>query len=319
VTFSLLLLPFPFSGQVYQPIFRKIESKLQSHGLPPMTLLGIDIHQQALTCSNWKPIINEIIQQIEQQRDAAAASADSASGNQPLIGVGHSVGGALLTIVASQRPDLLQKLIVIDSPYFHYKKRFVWGLGLKLLPESVAIRLNPMVKKARSKLDHWESLDSARQYLQQRNVFREMSSEIFESFLSFGLMRRRSDIQRQGQDQGEDQGQGQGEGVELVFPRDAEANLMLTFQIELPLLSKPAEEVGQYQINPQLSGYFLYSKRHDFLDKEDIDYVKGIFPKSFSFIEYDHSHFWPMIQPEEFSEEVSELIRKLCMSQDKEK
>ena len=47
----------------------------------------------------------------------------------------HSIGGALLTIAATSRPDLFHQLILIDSPYFHYKKRIPWGLGLKYLPK----------------------------------------------------------------------------------------------------------------------------------------------------------------------------------------
>jgi hypothetical protein len=326
------MIPPSSSGQIYKPIFRKIENKLQSQMNPfPITLSGIDIHQQALTCSNWKPLVDEIIHQIERQRAEATISPTATATptgtsrviNQPLIGIGHSVGGALLTIVASQRPDLFDKLILIDSPYFHPKKRFVWGLGLKFLPLSKVRQLNPMVKKALSKLYHWDSLQSAREYLSQRNVFRDMNSEIFESFLVNGLMKQRQRQQHQegkGHDSlsssvSESNGDGQAHGgVELVFSREAEANLMLTVQIDLPFLTNlNKESVGQYQISPHLSGYFLYSKQHDFLDKEDLTYAQSLFPKTFSFIEYDHSHFWPLIKPEEFSEKISELIRRVCL------
>jgi hypothetical protein len=165
--------------------------------------------------------------------------------------------------------------------------------------------LNPLIKKAINKQDQWNSLDVAREDLKFKNVFRDMNSEIFDSFLNHGLVLADKDLGRSSVESSSSR-------VRLVFPKEAEANLMLTVQIDLPLLTNmKRDSAGQYKIHPQLSGTFLYSAQHDFLDKEDIEFAKTqLFPSSFSFLEYQHSHFWPLVDPEGFSEEVSKLVAR---------
>jgi hypothetical protein len=295
VSFSLFLSPSFLSspGGVYQPIFQRIQQQLQlqqnniKKNLP--LIQGIDIYQQAMDCQNWKGMRDEIISKIEQEQPHEPV---------PVIGIGHSVGGALLTIAASHRPDLFHQVILIDSPYFHYHKRIPWGIGLKFLPKSLVIELNSLIKKAKTKQDRWDSFDDAKEYLRYKNVFRDMNSEIFDSFLQHGLFLT-----------GEAETNGSPRRVQLVYPKEAEANLMFTVQIDLPFLTNmKRESAGQYEIHPQLSGSFLYSGQYDFLTKEDIDYAKTIFPKSFSFLEYSNSHFWPFVDPKGFSEEISKLV-----------
>ena len=137
-----------------------------------------------------------------------------------------------------------------------------------------------------------------------------MNSEIFHSFLENGLIqtinRRDGKNEIMNQENIKDH-----TSVQLVYPKEAEANLMFTVQIDLPFLTNmKRDSVGQYTIHPQLSGSFLYSGQHDFLDTEDINYAKTIFPSSFSFREYSNSHFWPFVDPDGFSDEMAKLIMK---------
>lgn len=86
---------------------------------------------------------------------------------------------------------------------------------------------------------------------------------------------------------------------------------MFTVQIDLPFLTNMTKDsVRQYNIHPNLCGHFLYSKQYDFLDQEDLHYAQSIFPKSFQFHEYSHSHFWPLVDPDDFSENIVQLISK---------
>lgn len=67
----------------------------------------------------------------------------------PLACFGHSMGGALLYIVAVQRPDLFTRLVIFDPPMFHPAKR----LGMQLaFPFSALRRLHPLVSHACSEV-----------------------------------------------------------------------------------------------------------------------------------------------------------------------
>ena len=59
---------------------------------------------------NWGYLTQELIDSIERHHD------------KPVIGVGHSLGGVLNYLAASQRPDLFQAVIMLDSPVYGYFK-----------------------------------------------------------------------------------------------------------------------------------------------------------------------------------------------------
>ena len=161
-----------------------------------------------------------------------------------------------------------------------------------------------MIKKVRNKKETWKNLEEAKDYLSTRKIFQDMNQEIFHSFLIHGLISSHSTKNLQEKN-------GIEEEVKLVFSSQAELNLIYSVQIDLPFLlssNKNERNVHQYHINKSLKGYFLYSNQFDFLDRSDIRYAKQLFPSSFKFIGYNNTHFWPFFQPDEFSNQIVELI-----------
>jgi pimeloyl-ACP methyl ester carboxylesterase len=55
--------------------------------------------------TSWKKVIRHLIVQIENRKE-------------PVIGLGHSFGGAIMVCAAASRPDLFRKLIIIGIPIY---------------------------------------------------------------------------------------------------------------------------------------------------------------------------------------------------------
>jgi len=87
-----------FPAACYKPILQQLSATAveYNHALIPGKF------------SNWHPLVDAVVAQVEK----AAGSSGKVNG------VGHSAGGALLCCAASVRPDLFEKVVIVDSPMF---------------------------------------------------------------------------------------------------------------------------------------------------------------------------------------------------------
>ncbi len=98
-----------------------------------------------------------------------------------MYGVGHSFGGAILCCAAAHRPQLFEKLVIVDPPMFSPATRGVAYLASALGLES----WHPLVSRALRRRNKWASLDDARAYLETRGVFKDMHPQVLSVLLSF--------------------------------------------------------------------------------------------------------------------------------------
>jgi|TARA_B110000971_G_C19951812_1_gene473718 pimeloyl-ACP methyl ester carboxylesterase len=89
----------------------------------------------------------------------------------PVTAVGHSAGGALLMCVAGRRPELFEKLIVVDPPMFDLKMRVFISIG-KAIPKQLVENVHPLVKGAVRKRDQFSSKTEAGEYFRSRSLFK---------------------------------------------------------------------------------------------------------------------------------------------------
>ena len=82
--------------------------------------------------TTWQPYLEELIADIESKH------------TQPIIGIGHSFGGALTLKAAQIRPDLFKKIILLDPPIFGRFKRTMISLVSAL---GITDKVVPIVKK----------------------------------------------------------------------------------------------------------------------------------------------------------------------------
>ncbi len=118
------------------------------------------------TLHSWQPVANDLIRFLDGQ------------GVSNIIGVGHSLGGVATFYAALQRPDLFQKLVLIE-PVF--------------LPAAFTSRMDdvdprdiPMVAGALRRRTRWENRDSLFARYRGKKVFARFSDEALWDFVNFG-------------------------------------------------------------------------------------------------------------------------------------
>lgn len=102
---------------------------------------------------------------------------------EPVIGIGHSLGGILTLYAAVERPELFQRIVLIDPVLFRRRLQIlIW-----LLRQSGQGYRFPLAQGALRRRDHFASVDEARQRWQGRGVFADFTPDALEGYLQGGL------------------------------------------------------------------------------------------------------------------------------------
>ena len=203
----------------------------------------------------------ELIDSIEQAHD------------EPIIGIGHSLGGVVTLLAASKRPDLFKKVIVLDPVLFSKRKRYIVWLFRKI---GITDWLR-VTKKAKKRRTHFSSLEEVRKIYKQKSLFKRFHPNCFEDYLKYGFTKSEK-------------------GIELAFSSKIEANVFRYIQIKIPSnLDK-------------LSGVLIYGNYSDTFWKSDMKWWKRNFP-NFEIISFEGGHLFPFEKPQETAKLLNRYIR----------
>jgi pimeloyl-ACP methyl ester carboxylesterase len=157
---------------VYAPMLRRLESAaLEVHAVPT---LG---HDPRYPVTDGWPCL----------RDELCGHLLSLPVKRTVL-VGHSLGGLLSLMVALQRPDAVQGLIMLDSPPFGG----IRAAAVRLLKMSG--RMNAVFGVAQQRRQQWASMSEAKQHFAGRGMFSRWDSEVFDAFLKSGLRWRGTEL-----------------------------------------------------------------------------------------------------------------------------
>jgi pimeloyl-ACP methyl ester carboxylesterase len=113
-------------------------------------------------------------------RDTAALAASVAAEWGPVaVGVGHSFGGTATLLAAVERPDLFERLVLVDPVILPL-------LAFEMDPERVA-RAGGMAEGARRRRQVFEDREAARARWRGRETFAGWDPRVFELYLAEGL------------------------------------------------------------------------------------------------------------------------------------
>jgi len=101
--------------------------------------------------------------------------------NQTPILMGHSLGGALSTWVASSHPHLCKQLIILDSFIFTGWMAFVIGLYKRFKPQALYQR--PPASIALRRRYIWNSHQEMREHLRGKRNYKHWDERVFEDFV----------------------------------------------------------------------------------------------------------------------------------------
>ena len=261
----------------YRPVLDRLSQYVEENAHKKCDIITHDYFSNfpsddVSTQTTWQPCIDSIITSIDQ--------ANKAGGGDKVVGIGHSAGGAMLCCVASQRPDFFSKVIVVDPPMFSATKRFGFTLG-KLLPQTIQLRFNPLIKGALRKKNKFQSMQEAGEYFRSRKIFRTFSDEIVDAFLDSNIYQPAP-------------------GVEFTqrFSNIAEANIYRSVPTEV---FPSSNNVGQYGAFGS-AVTFLHSSAHQFLSQSDVNYLRRRFASTpWVFREYQGGHFFPFEDPDGYA------------------
>ena len=201
-------------------------------------------------------MLDTLIGSVERQAHEGGAGS-------PVVGVGHSFGGAILCCAAAHRPDLFERLVIVDPPMFRPAYRVLAYVASRMLHPRL---WHPLVSGAQRRKNWWQDREAARSYLRTRGIFARMHPDSLDAFIEHALVELPEGTAERGeQEAGEPAREGGAcRGVQLLFPPAAEAAIFATLPVELPFLPSGAR-LGQYDLDraygPARAGWFLYSSQ----------------------------------------------------------
>ena len=116
----------------------------------------------------WPHLVDELVDYLEREV------------GEPVIGIGHSLGGYLSYLAAVRRPELFRALIMLDSPIMSPVKGQAFGLMKRV---GLADRLTP----ARSTLDRrrdFPSVAAARELFRRKKAFRRFNAACLDDYVT---------------------------------------------------------------------------------------------------------------------------------------
>ena len=124
---------------------------------------------------NWGYLVQEVIMSITMQAE------------QPVIGVGHSLGGVLTVLAAIQEPQLFKAVIILDSPMITRFQSMIirWSKQLGLID-----RLTP-AHRTQGRREHWKTREDAYHYLKRRTLFKAFTQECLYDYIDYGMQKNK--------------------------------------------------------------------------------------------------------------------------------
>lgn len=119
---------------------------------------------------NWPILAEELAHYFERHYD------------QPVIAVGHSLGGVLSYIVANQRPDLVKALVMLDSPVLTPVQGMVFGWLKRLKLDH---KVTP-AGRTQGRKESWASKEEAMEYFAGKSLMRHFDPRCIRDYVESG-------------------------------------------------------------------------------------------------------------------------------------
>ena len=247
---------FPSAG--YAPFF----DALKTHGFDIDAIDKIGLNPKFPITNNWPHLVEELGQEITSRH------------REPVIGIGHSLGGLLSYLLANKQPTVYSHLILLDPPIINGWQNIVWWLLKRL-------NLSDMVTPAgtsKNRRTHFNDYDDAYKNLRPKRLFKHFTEESFTSYLKHGL---------------KPDGNG---GLTLV----------IDLETELSLFRTAADDLWRYNEPLKMPGLYLTAEDSEFSKKP---FARNLSAKSG--LEYrvlKGGHLFPQENPEGTAEVIAEWI-----------
>jgi len=248
-----------FPSACYRQLFQALETR---YDCDYISKVGHD--PRFPVSENWATLVEEIIATI--QRDVS----------QPVIGVGHSLGGVLIFLAAIKEPSLFKSVVMIDSPLLNRFRsnmvRFAKSLGLidKLTP----------AKRTRRRRHRWETYEELVAYVKSRPLFKDFTPAALQDYIDYGIEKV-------------------DDGYQLVFDRDIEYRIFKTIPHHLPSLENKL----------RVPTALIYGDMSSVVDQRTVRYMEDKY--QVHCFRMSGGHMLPMQHPVALAEKIFQALDEL--------
>ncbi len=246
--------------------YRKMLNQLKAHDYDVYYIKKIGHNINYPITENWPYLVDELIESIESQI------------NEPIIAVGHSLGGILSFMAAVKRPELFRAVIGLDA---------FWPGKLKLKMLYLAKKFGwtkrtVSATQAKKRRDHWPSESELKAYFDAKPFFQRLDSDCFNDYIKYGIKHDK-------------------DGYYLEFDKHREYQIYCT----LPhLFSLFYDSRALHNVPSAL----IYGKQSEWLKSMGIRAAKKQYQRLCFGIE--GSHMFPLEYPIECADKIHEVIQE---------
>jgi pimeloyl-ACP methyl ester carboxylesterase len=249
-------------------VYRQFFARLSGH----FEIQSLDMHAhnpQYPVSDGWPHLVDEYIAELSSRY------------HEPVILVGHSLGGMLSMMVAQQRPDLVRCVVMLDSPVVGGWRAFAWHI-LKMLGRAYVM---PPAKFSIRRRNVWPSLEAAYQHFAAKDLFAAWAPGVLADYMDSGLKPH-------------------AEGVQLRFTREQETAVYATLPHHLPQLLRHGYPVPIGFIGGDNSWETSQSGHR---------YTQALVGRNFRIV--PGGHLFPMESPAMAADVTTEMIDQLLAGQ----
>jgi pimeloyl-ACP methyl ester carboxylesterase len=126
--------------------------------------------------TSWQLYADYLIEFLEQTNKRSGKT-------QRFIGIGHSLGGSVTLIAAIKRPDLFQKLVLIEPATTPSRfTAFVWQYLPRIAEHSI-----PLVSRTLLRRKYWPSKAEFIKYHSPKTAFKNCTVQAMQDYAEYGL------------------------------------------------------------------------------------------------------------------------------------
>lgn len=153
--------------------YRVLNKDLESRGFQVSAIEKLGHNPQFPVTSNWPHLVQELAE--------FAKSTIAQTGEKPYL-VGHSLGGMLSLMCASQHPELAAGVVLLDSPVVSGWK----ASALQLAKTTNWIGSVSPGRISKSRRKHWPNVDAVMTHFQHKRAFAHWHPEVLRDYAMHG-------------------------------------------------------------------------------------------------------------------------------------
>ncbi|MBP9721602.1 MAG: alpha/beta hydrolase [Gammaproteobacteria bacterium] len=154
-----------FPAETYHQIIKRLKNFTE---VGYINRLGHDPNYPVV--DNWWTLVNESLDYISTNYD------------QPVIAVGHSLGGVLSYFGCLKQPELFKAVVLLDAPIYGYRKI----IFLNMLKKLKLMDYVTPAKVTKSRRMTWPSHQAAFEHFRTKKVFKYFDDSCLKDYISYG-------------------------------------------------------------------------------------------------------------------------------------